>query len=117
MADQDKDEHLDEMLDSLLANYSSAEPRPGFETRILATVRSQRQKRKLTLGWIFASGLATGSAVVAIALNQRMTLPEPPPIITPKNSVPTISRPASEAGRSHRRTKPSAPQVPAPEVA
>jgi len=78
MADQDKDEHLDEMLDSLLANYSSAEPGPGFETRILATVRSQRQKRKLTLGWIFASGLATGSAVVAIALNQRMTLPQPP---------------------------------------
>jgi hypothetical protein len=117
MADQEKHQHLDEMLDSLLANYSSAEPRPGFETKILATVRSQRQKRKLTLGWIFAGGLATGSAVIAIALSQRMTLPEPPAIITAKTSVPTIVRRATEAVRSTRRTKPSAPQVPAPVVA
>ena len=47
MADQEKDKQMqiDEMLDSLLANYSSAEPRPGLETRILANLREQ-QKRK-----------------------------------------------------------------------
>ncbi len=40
MADQEKDKQMqiDEVLDSLLANYSSAEPRPGLETRILANL-------------------------------------------------------------------------------
>ena len=33
-----KNKQMDEMLDSLLANYSSAEPRPGLETRILANL-------------------------------------------------------------------------------
>ncbi len=116
MADQEKDQHLDAMLDSLLADYSSAEPRPGFETRILATVRSQRQKRKLTLGWIFAGGLATASAVIAITLSQR-TLPELPAIITTATPVPAIVRPEVEVVHSTTRIKPRAAQAPTPEVA
>jgi len=116
MADQEKDQHLDAMLDSLLADYSSAEPRPGFETRILATVRSQRQKRKLMLGWIFAGGLATASAVIAITLSQR-TLPELPAIITTATPVPAIVRPEVEVVHSTTRIKPRAAQAPTPEVA
>ena len=42
MADQEKDKQMqmqiDDMLDSLLANYSSVDPRPGLETRILANL-------------------------------------------------------------------------------
>jgi len=117
MADQEKDQHLDAMLDSLLADYSSAEPRPGFETRILATVRSQRQKRKLMLGWIFAGGLATASAVIAITLSQRMTLPELPATITTATPVPAIVRPEVEVVLSTTRIKPRAAQAPTPEVA
>jgi hypothetical protein len=43
MADQEKDKQMqiDDTLDSLLANYSSAEPRPGLETRILANMREE----------------------------------------------------------------------------
>src|SRR5258708_19712756 len=116
MADQEKDQHLDAMLDSLLANYSSAEPRPGFETRILATVRSQRQKRKLMLGWIFAGGLATASAVIAITLSQRMTLPELPATITTATPVPAIVRPEVEAVRNPTHIKPRPAQAPTPKV-
>src|SRR5258708_20441878 len=96
MAEPEKDQHLDKMLDSLLADYSSAEPRPGFETRILAWVQ-QRQRRKLTLGWIFAGGLTTAGAVLAITLNQRTTLPEPPAIITSRTPMPAVFRPATES--------------------
>ena len=32
--EKDKQMQIDEMLDSMLANYSAAEPRPGLETRI-----------------------------------------------------------------------------------
>ena len=41
MADQEKNKRMqiDDMLNSLLANYSSAEPRPGLETRILANLQ------------------------------------------------------------------------------
>src|SRR5260370_7252206 len=96
MVEPEKDQHLDKMLDSLLADYSSAEPRPGFETRILAWVQ-QRQRRKLTLGWIFAGGLTTAGAVLAITLNQRTTLPEPPAIITSATSVPPVLPPPRTA--------------------
>jgi hypothetical protein len=117
MADQKKDQQFDEMLDSLLANYSNAEPRPGFETRILASVRSQRQRRKLMLGWIFAGSLATATAVFALAFNYPMTLPELPTITTTAASVPAIVRPEIEAVRSTTRVEPRAAQAPTQEVA
>src|SRR5258708_5237742 len=115
MAEPEKDQHLDKMLDSLLADYSSAEPRPGFEARILAWVQ-QRQRRKLTLGWIFAGGLTTASAVVAITLSHRMALPEPPAIITSATSVPAVVRPAREAVRGAAGVR-RAPEAPTPVVA
>ncbi len=50
MADQEKDKQMqiDEMLDSMLANYSSVEPRPGLETRILANLREAARKGIVT---------------------------------------------------------------------
>ena len=38
---QEKDHKLDAMLDNLLSTYSSVEPRPGLETRILANLREE----------------------------------------------------------------------------
>ena len=53
MADQEKDRQMrSKMLDSLLANYSSAEPRPGLETRILANLRDAEKKEQPTDGGI-----------------------------------------------------------------
>ena len=64
MADQEKDRQIDGMLDSLLANYSSAKPRPGLETRILANLRDA-ESREASRGWWKLKWLWAGAAVVA----------------------------------------------------
>jgi len=72
MADQEKDKRMDEMLDSLLANYSSAEPRPGLETRILANLRDSEQPqqpagRSWNFRWLWA-GAALAAVIVGVIL-------------------------------------------------
>jgi hypothetical protein len=70
MADQEKDRKIDDMLDSLLVNYSSAEPRPGLETRILANLRDAEKKaseRWWNFKWIWA-GMVTAAIIVAVLL-------------------------------------------------
>src|ERR1041385_220905 len=80
MADQEKDKQMDEMLDSLLANYSSAEPRPGLETRILANLREAEKKapqRWWNFKWVWA-GVVAAALVIAMALvsgRHRVTPP------------------------------------------
>lgn len=66
MADREKDRkmQIDDMLDSLLTNYSSAEPRPGLETRILANLRDS-EDRKASRGWWGFKWLGAGAAVAA----------------------------------------------------
>jgi len=65
MADQEKDKRIDEMLDSLLANYSSAEPRPGLVTRILANLRDA-EGREAGRGWWGFKWLWAGAALAAL---------------------------------------------------
>lgn len=93
MADQEK--QLDHLLDSLLADYADAEPRPGFETRLLAAVRGR--KPLFHLGWLWAASaaMATASAVFAIYYSQLWQVPQPPsikaakpPVLAPIKSVP-----------------------------
>ncbi|HEY2171295.1 MAG TPA: hypothetical protein VGJ30_16840, partial [Candidatus Angelobacter sp.] len=66
MADQEKDKQMqiDDTLDSLLANYSSAEPRPGLETRILANLREE--EKKASEGWWNFKWLWAGVIAAAI---------------------------------------------------
>ena len=64
MADQEKDKRIEDMLDSLLAKYSSAEPRPGLETRILANLRDA-ESREGSRGWRKFKWLWAGVAVAA----------------------------------------------------
>jgi len=70
MADQEKDKRIDEMLDSLLANYSSAEPRPGLETRILANLKLENlrdaESREAGRGWWGFKWMWAGAAVAAL---------------------------------------------------
>jgi hypothetical protein len=55
MADQkmfhENDHKLDEMLDAMLSSYSSADPGPGLETRILADVKEQAAKSTAIWGF------------------------------------------------------------------
>jgi hypothetical protein len=117
MADQEKDEQMrmDEMLDSLLANYSSAEPRPGLENRILANLILANPRdaggREARLGWSFkwvwmaAVGAAIVLGVLLIGGKQRGAQP---PSTVVKGSQPARREPqvqSSVPAAADERTK------------
>ena len=122
MADQEKDKQMqiDDMLDSLLANYSSAEPRPGLETRILANLRDEAEKQTAqgwwNFKWLWAGMVAAAIIVAAVLISGRHRV-APPTNVVVKTSQPApqpeiqphapIAR--KETARVHRR-KPSAPK-------
>ena len=117
MADQEKDNRIDEMLDSLLANYSSAEPRPGLETRILANLQGAAGNESPAGWWNFRwlwAGMVTAAIIVAAVLINgrhravppthviaRTSQPAPQPEIQPR--TPIVRQ---ETAKVHRR-KPS----------
>lgn len=82
MADQKKDQQMDEILDALLSNYSAVQPRPGLETRILANIRDVENSAKSSQSWGFKWiwGLAAACTViialaVLIGLNRKIATP------------------------------------------
>jgi len=93
MADQEKDKQMqiDDMLDSLLANYSSAEPRPGLETRILANLREAAEKQAprgwWNLTWFWAGVVAAAIIVGAVLIGGRHRV-APPTHVVVRNSQP-----------------------------
>jgi hypothetical protein len=91
MADQEKDKRIDEMLDSLLANYSAAEPRPGLETRILANLRERPEKETVQGWWNFKwiwAGMVTAAIIIAAVLMSVRRPIEPPANVIVKNNQP-----------------------------
>jgi hypothetical protein len=122
MADQEKDKQMqiDEMLDSLLANYSSAEPRPGLETRILANLH-EAEKTPQGWGnfkWLWAGAVAAAIIVAAVLIGGRHRIAPPTNVIVKTNSPapqPEIQPRApiapKETARIHRH-KPPAPALP-----
>jgi hypothetical protein len=96
MADQEKDKQMqmDEMLDSLLANYSSVEPRPGLETRILANLREAEKEEPAgwwNFKWLWAGVAVAAIIVAAVLINGRHRV-EPPTHVIVKTS-PAIPQP------------------------
>src|SRR5579864_7911544 len=97
MADQEKDKRMqiDDMLDSLLANYSSAEPRPGLETRILANLREAEEKKASQGWWNFKwlwAGVVVAAIIVAAVLINGQHRVAPPTHVMVKTS-PAVSQP------------------------
>ncbi|HVG90068.1 MAG TPA: hypothetical protein VNB54_01140 [Alphaproteobacteria bacterium] len=111
MADQEKDKQMetqtDDMLDSLLANYSSAEPRPGLETRIMANLRDA-ESSEAGRGWWGFKWLWAGAAVAALIVAGVILLgvhrKEKVPVVV--HELPTPVRP-----------QPQQPQQKPPEIA
>jgi hypothetical protein len=91
MADQGKNKQtqIDDMLDSLLANYSSVEPRPGLETRILANLRDAEEKDTAhgwwNFKWLWAGAVAAAIIVAAVLIGGRHRI-EPPTHVIVKTS-------------------------------
>jgi hypothetical protein len=82
MAEQDKDRNLDGILDSLLASYSDAQPRPGLETRVMAQLREQAGRKKSwkwNLSWMWAGAAAAALATLVFIVLPEGTIESPPP--------------------------------------
>jgi type VI protein secretion system component VasF len=73
MNDEQRDKSAERWLDSALDRYSDAEPRPGFETRLLATITCERERRtrKARL-WTWAAVTVAAAAVVVIVVGLSM---------------------------------------------
>lgn len=114
MADQEK--QLDQLLDSLLANYADAEPRPGFETRLLASL--SEPKPGFRLGWLWAAvaAMVTAVAVFAIYYSRVEELPQPPSIQAAKPPASLPARPVPVPVPDASRRLPKLTVEPAPLV-
>jgi hypothetical protein len=88
MVDQEKDKQMDEMLDSLLASYSSVEPRPGMEMRILANLRDAERRESTAPGWNW-KWLWAGMAVAAAIIVAVVLIGGPRRAVTPSTVVQT----------------------------
>ena len=120
MADQEKDRRMDDVLDSLLANYSSAEPRPGMETRILANLREAEKKAPQgwwNFKWIWAGVVAAAIVMAAVLINGRHRVAPPTKVIVkvstpaPQPEIqPHAPATPNETAKTHRRKPPAARQ-------
>ena len=95
MADQEKDKQIqiDDMLDSLLTNYSSAEPRPGLETRILANLCEADKKASQAwwnFKWLWAGAITVAIIMAAVLISGRQR------IAPPTNTVVETRQPAPQ---------------------
>ena len=72
-------ERIEKWLDAALDWYSSAEPRPGVENRVLARVRAEREKHA-TRRWLLwgVAGVTAVAAVVLIAVVLTLRPGSPP---------------------------------------
>jgi len=95
MESEERERLIDELLDNTLKEYHAAEPRPGLEGRVLATVRAQA--RRPTAGqwswWPAAIACAVLLLSVTTVFLARMRHPDP--TSTTKHS-PVDSAPRQE---------------------
>jgi hypothetical protein len=93
MDDQKKDQQMDEMLDSLLANYSSVEPRPGLETRILANLRNAGRRESTSMTWNFKwlwAGMAVAAAIIVavVLIGGQRRVVKPSTVVQTRQPAP-----------------------------
>lgn len=100
MADQKKNKQMqiDDMLDSLLANYSLAEPRPGLEARILANLREAEKEAPQgwwNFKWLWTGAVMAAIVVAAVLINGRHR------VAPPTNVVVKTTQPAPQPEIQH----------------
>lgn len=112
MAEREQEQKLEELLDSMLAAYSVAEPRPGLETRIVANLRAQDrdEARWWSRRWLWAgaSVAAIAASVVLVILLSRAVGSKPSAAIQAVRQQTTQSQiaqgPTAAIGRAPART-------------
>jgi hypothetical protein len=108
MNDRRDERFVDELLDSALAQYAQAEPRPGLEARLLARLRAEPEPAAFGWRWL---PMAVAAAVVLAAVlyfaGSRESRP-PEVAVRPKPALaPRVSAPPTAPGAQ----TPSAPVV------
>jgi hypothetical protein len=102
MSDREKNDPLDELLDSALAQYSSAEPRPGLETRILAHVRhagATTPSPGRNWRWLWAGAMAAAALVTLVLLAGRHSrVPMPGNKVVQVPPAPVQVSPSHQSG-------------------
>lgn len=108
--DERNEAHLEQALDALLASYSRVEPRPGLETRVLASVRAEAEKKQpysWPLAWLCGATL-TGALAMMFVMDDvhNYVTPEPPAPVASRWKLPPLetASPAAHnvAARNHR---------------
>ncbi len=112
------DRFVDDLLDSALAQYAQAEPRPGLEGRLLARLRSEPEPAAFGWRWLpMAAAVAVVLAAVLYFAGNRESRPpevavEPHPAVAPAVTVSQGTQEASAPLASRAAAKrPSAPRA------
>jgi len=100
--DKRDERFVDELLDSALAQYAEAEPRPGLEARLLARLRSEPEPA--AFGWRWLPMAAAAAVILAAALyfaGSRESRPpevavQPQPAVAPRVIEPPLTAPVAQ---------------------
>jgi hypothetical protein len=127
-------DELDNLIDSTLSGYSTAEPLAGLEQRVLNRVRAAEASRRRRRFWTLAALAGPAFAALAILLLirpgapppapvARVTAPAvrvapespaPPPAVSPEKPRPSVSGRAPVARPSPQRELPKRNVFPTP---
>jgi hypothetical protein len=97
MADRDQEQKIEGLLDSMLATYSAVDPRPGLETRVLASLKAAQEKQRPWFGleWIWAGAAAAAIIVIALIVllhsGERQQTPAIETVQTTQQTAPEIA--------------------------
>ena len=92
-------DQLDDILDAALAKFAEAEPRPGLENRVLASLRAEGAKVTRHAWWRWSLAGAAAVAVVAVVIAwrsnpvSRRPIAHDPSVVTPRkpDSEPQVA--------------------------
>jgi hypothetical protein len=82
-------DELDRLLDELLASYSSEEPRPGLEQRVLGRVRAESTPRRFDW-WRWAVAVPVFAALLLLTITHRVK-PQAPSV---ERNLASVEAPA-----------------------
>jgi hypothetical protein len=111
MADLKKDKQMDEILDSLLAQYSDVKPRPGLEQRILANL-SDAARNETMLSWWSVKWLWAGAAVAAGIMVAAMLIAGRSHVAVPTPTIVQTQQPAAPQPEVQRSLSTTASTIP-----
>jgi hypothetical protein len=108
------DRELDRMIDAALPGYSSAEPRPGLEDRVIARALVEKP-RFFRIAWQWSLALPAFAALLVLLFLPRTRHQPLEPIQRVPRSSPTVAlsapetTPAPHAVSKAKKTHPSLP--------